>query len=245
MTDRPTGPACGNNPNYRMSDGDRQAVEAFQAYLAERAALRDRIAEALYGHDHPSHLVPLHETGMEPAYRESADAVLAVLPPPVDQAAEPPLSPYYEHPECGFRWHGHDGMDIPMRDGQPVCPRCELNKTEKQLAAVQRRRDEVGEESRRRGKTVLEYSEKIRALEREIDGVRRQLGAEILRADQAEDELRRMADETPAAQGPAVDRATVDRALDALRAGNHITARLLLESAMGPTVEARQDGAPS
>ena len=39
---------------------------------------------------------------------------------------ERPLSPYYEHPECGFRWHGRDGMDIPMRDGQPVCPRCEL-----------------------------------------------------------------------------------------------------------------------
>ncbi|MFI0268600.1 hypothetical protein [Streptomyces luteogriseus] len=35
----PSGPACGNNPNYRMSDGDRQAVEAFQAYLADRAAL--------------------------------------------------------------------------------------------------------------------------------------------------------------------------------------------------------------
>lgn len=45
-----------------------------------------------------------------------------------------------------------------------------------------------------------------------------------------------------AAQAPAVDRATVDRALDALRAGNYITARLLLESATSPTVEAQQDG---
>ncbi|MFJ8049850.1 hypothetical protein [Streptomyces luteogriseus] len=86
MSDRPTGPACGNNPNYRMSDGDRQAVADFKAYLAGRAALRDRIAEALYAHDHPSHAVPLNETGMEPAYRESADAVLAVLPPPVPRA---------------------------------------------------------------------------------------------------------------------------------------------------------------
>ena len=34
--------------------------------------------------------------------------------------------------------------------------------------------------------------------------------------------------------GPAVDRTTVARALVALRAGNHITARLLLESAMNP-----------
>ena len=43
-------------------------------------------------------------------------------------AAEGPLSPFYEHPECGFHWHGRDGMDIPMRDGQPVCPRCELRR---------------------------------------------------------------------------------------------------------------------
>ncbi|NDZ63592.1 hypothetical protein [Streptomyces cyaneofuscatus] len=43
-----------------------------------------------------------------------------------DGAGEPPLSPYYSHEACGFHWHGRDGMDIPMRDGQPVCPRCEL-----------------------------------------------------------------------------------------------------------------------
>lgn len=84
MTDQPTGPACGNNPNFQMSDGDRKAVAEFRAYLADRAALRDRITEALYAHDHPGHLVPLNETGMGPAYRESADAVLAVLP---EQAA--------------------------------------------------------------------------------------------------------------------------------------------------------------
>lgn len=35
-----TGPACGNNPNYRMSDGDRQAVDSFRAYLTARAALQ-------------------------------------------------------------------------------------------------------------------------------------------------------------------------------------------------------------
>lgn len=87
MTDRSTGPRCGNNPNYRMSEGDRKAVDDFKAYLADRAAIRDRIAEALYAQDHPSHLVPLNETGMEAAYRESADAVLAVLPPPADRAS--------------------------------------------------------------------------------------------------------------------------------------------------------------
>jgi len=44
--------------------------------------------------------------------------------------ADLPLSPYYSHETCGFHWHGRDGMDIPMRDGQPVCPRCELHTAE-------------------------------------------------------------------------------------------------------------------
>jgi hypothetical protein len=34
------GPACGNNPNYRMSDGDRRAVDSFRAYLTARGALQ-------------------------------------------------------------------------------------------------------------------------------------------------------------------------------------------------------------
>lgn len=73
--------------------------------------LRDRIANALgrFG-DVDQHAM--------------ADAVMAVLPAPADR----PLSPYYEHPTCGFRWHGRDGMDVPLRDGQPVCPRCELRR---------------------------------------------------------------------------------------------------------------------
>lgn len=33
-----SGPRCGNNPNYRLSDGDRRAVEEFKAYLKRRAA---------------------------------------------------------------------------------------------------------------------------------------------------------------------------------------------------------------
>ncbi|WP_176739648.1 hypothetical protein, partial [Streptomyces sp. EN16] len=86
--------------------------------------------------------------------------------PPADRAAllreaaeeERPLSPDYEHPECGFHWHGRDGMDIPIRDGQPVCPRCELAKVQKQLAYVQRMRDEVGEECKRRGRIKLEQA---------------------------------------------------------------------------------------
>ena len=115
--------------------------------------------------------------------------------------AEAPLSPDYEHPECGFHWHGRDGMDIPIRDGQPVCPRCELAKVEKQLAYVQRMRDEVGEECKRRGRIKLEQAERIVRLERELDGVRDQLGKEMLRADEAE--LRRVAaEEQPAETQP-------------------------------------------
>ena len=30
------GPRCGNNPNVRLSDGDRKAVEEFLAYLKQR-----------------------------------------------------------------------------------------------------------------------------------------------------------------------------------------------------------------
>lgn len=53
---------------------------------------------------------------------------------------------------------------------------------ETRLSRAERRCDELRAESKRRGKTVLEQSEKIRALEREVDGLQAQLGAEILRA---------------------------------------------------------------
>jgi hypothetical protein len=53
---------------------------AVPAPATDQTKLRDRIAEALYAHDHPGHLVPLNETGMQPAYQGSADAVLSVLP---------------------------------------------------------------------------------------------------------------------------------------------------------------------
>lgn len=79
MPHQPTGPACGNNPNYRMSDGDRQAVADFRAYLAHRAALRDRIAEVLW---------PLTDWDGDQLNAEAAaDAVLAVLPPRADRGA--------------------------------------------------------------------------------------------------------------------------------------------------------------
>ncbi|MDX3588533.1 hypothetical protein [Streptomyces europaeiscabiei] len=70
---------------------------------------------------------------------------------------------------------------------------------EKRLRYSERRNDELRAESLRRGKTVLEYAEKIVALERQIDEVHGQLGAEILRAGQAEAELR-LAAEAPHAE---------------------------------------------
>jgi len=62
-----------------MTQPDTAAVPAGPAPATDGGALRQRIAEALYVQDHPGHLVPLNETGMESAYLESADAVLAVL----------------------------------------------------------------------------------------------------------------------------------------------------------------------
>ncbi|MFF9129146.1 hypothetical protein [Streptomyces sp. NPDC014806] len=74
MTDKTRRPLCGNDPRAQLTDGDRQAVAAFRAYLADRAALRDRIAETLAGFGDVDHYA-------------MAAAVLAVVPPPVDRAA--------------------------------------------------------------------------------------------------------------------------------------------------------------
>lgn len=35
---RQSGPPCGNNPNFALTDGDRQAVNEFRDYLARRKA---------------------------------------------------------------------------------------------------------------------------------------------------------------------------------------------------------------
>lgn len=82
---------------------------------------------------------------------------------------------------------------------------------EKRLRYSERRNDELRTECKRRGKRVLEQSEKIIALEKQLDEVRTQLGAEILRAGQAEAELRRLAAEAPQPETPNTDRAAVYR----------------------------------
>ncbi|MEV5163882.1 hypothetical protein AB0K66_04540 [Streptomyces werraensis] len=86
MSHRSAGPACGNNPHHRMSDGDRQAVDAFRAYLATVHRL-DRIRDAARLHRQQllgtSELYAVIEADDEP---EPA-AVSAAVAPPGDRAA--------------------------------------------------------------------------------------------------------------------------------------------------------------
>ena len=40
----------------------------------------------------------------------------------------------YQHPDCGFCWHGKDGLDVPTSgegaNRGPTCPRCELSRVQ-------------------------------------------------------------------------------------------------------------------
>jgi hypothetical protein len=52
-----------------------------------------------------------------------------------------PSIPGYEHPACGFHWHGKDGLDVPVGPWtggtrEPLCPRCELARVTAELAAA-------------------------------------------------------------------------------------------------------------
>jgi hypothetical protein len=51
--DRSTGPACGNNPNFQMTDGDRQAVNDFRAYLELRATSQELAKTAVWADGDP------------------------------------------------------------------------------------------------------------------------------------------------------------------------------------------------
>lgn len=58
----------------------RQSADEEQpATQPDLVTFRERIAEALYAHDHPGWRVPLRESDVEPVYRERAVAVLAGL----------------------------------------------------------------------------------------------------------------------------------------------------------------------
>ena len=189
MTDRSTGPRCGNNPNIQLTNGDRKVVDAFRAQLAlreaakpyieravwedgdpvmeviastlwehcarddeempqlvrddprtiaafaaavarahaagvaavaDQSALRDRIAEALYAHDHPGHFVPLNETGTESTYQETAAAVLAVLPASADRAT------VLREEAALIRAHCPDHLDSNSADGSWMNCHCDV-----------------------------------------------------------------------------------------------------------------------
>ncbi|MGW2692379.1 hypothetical protein ACWC3Y_11015 [Streptomyces sp. NPDC001296] len=48
MTEQPVGPRCGNNPNARLTDGDRNAVADFKARLALQAAIKPYVDAAAW-----------------------------------------------------------------------------------------------------------------------------------------------------------------------------------------------------
>lgn len=107
--------------------------------------------------------------GIRAAITELKRDALGVLPRLEAMADEAPLSPYYSHEACGFHWHGRDGMDIPMRDGQPVCPRCELRRMaaeaqQPEAQATQSNVEESPEDTARR------FARRLFAVERLCSG---------------------------------------------------------------------------
>lgn len=71
MPEKQNGPACGNNPNYPLSDGDRAAVAEFRAYLAARAARQKLYEDAVRTAGDTAY-------GNGPFYEAIAKAVVAV-----------------------------------------------------------------------------------------------------------------------------------------------------------------------
>lgn len=102
----------------------------------EPVRLRWGLNDVLWGDD-DTVIVCMSGPGREPYWLELDPEQAAVLRQDL-AGPEAPLSPYYSHEACGFHWHGRDGMDIPIRDGQPVCPRCELNRLNDATPAVGR-----------------------------------------------------------------------------------------------------------
>ena len=179
---------------------------------ADQTALRQRIADALAARFTADGdlsqgmrvIDPDDEDDPNPARwvrpGEAADVVMAVLPEQTDRAAilleaADDLATAFGDPmakHIGLLGAAHlrrRARSAQTAEAQPETP------MEKRLRYSERRNDELRAECKRRGKNVLEQSLKIVALERQIDEVRSQLGAEILRAGQAETELLRVAAE--------------------------------------------------
>jgi hypothetical protein len=164
--------------------------------------LRDRIADALL----TTRRADYADLGVKANHREHRfDARCALCTYDVDALADAVLAV------------------LPAPDQRAAEPEAETP-LEKRLRFSERRNDDLRAECKRRGKRVLEQSEQIIALERQLDEVRHQLGAEILRAGQAEAELRRLAGEAQQDVSPAYARlqaaaakANADAAAHAMR----------------------------
>ncbi|KAF2774663.1 hypothetical protein [Streptomyces sp. OM5714] len=166
--------AAAKAPAVSLPPADQTALERVARRLASRDWLIDEMADDDWQRRGPEFradymawarevvaaVLPAttnHAAAGPKALREAADFYERVLNESLDPDSDPryctavrdivmglrrradegPLSPYYEHPECGFRWHGRDGMDVPMRDGQPVCPRCELRRVADETATTE------------------------------------------------------------------------------------------------------------
>ncbi|MDF2710673.1 MAG: hypothetical protein K0R62_6325 [Nonomuraea muscovyensis] len=81
--DTVTGPACGNNPSHQLTDGDRQAVDSFRAYLSTLASLRT----ATHRLDQVRDAVRLHRQQLI-GTSELYAVIEAEDVPPADQTAD-------------------------------------------------------------------------------------------------------------------------------------------------------------
>ena len=178
----------------------------------DQTADRDRYAEVTAAARAEANRLALSEalglgTGAPWAAIRERVAVLAVLPPPVDRStglreAAEDLATAFGDPMAKhigilgasyLRRRARETETAQTAEAQAEAePETPL---EKRLRYSERRNDELREECLRRGRKLLGQSEKIIALEQQLDEVRAQLSAEILRAGQAEGELRRLADE--------------------------------------------------
>lgn len=177
-------------------------VSAAPTQTDDRDAVRDRIADVLAEADGWQWV-----TGRDKArsstyrsYQSRAAAVLAVLPPPADRAAvlleaaedlatafgDPKVKHIGAIAASHLRRRARELEGGEAGDEQPETP------LEKRFRYSERRNDELRAECKRRGKINLEYAEKIERLEKQLDEVCTQLGAEILRAGQAEATLERI-----------------------------------------------------
>lgn len=185
-----------------LIDPTRAEPAAVASPPPDQTDLRDRIAAALYERERPPRdpaWADAYAMDRE-TFEEMAAAVLAVLPPPADRAAvlreaAEDLATAFGDPKAkhiGAIAASHLRRRAQELEGRETDEEHPETPLEKRFRYSERRNDELRAECQRRGRTNLEYAEKIERLEKQLDEVRTQLGAEILRAGQAEATLERI-----------------------------------------------------